>query len=301
MVQRLFSKAIVGAAAIALLGAANASAEETTVRFEVAGQEVVGTLETAEGADNAPIVLMLHGFTGSRDELAVKDTDEGVFSRIARQFSENGFNSLRIDFRGSGESDGEWAATTFSSQIADASAAIDWIKSQDQFMDSKLVVLGWSQGGLVASHAVQENEMVDAVVLLAPVTHPMLTYGGLLGSEAIQKALASPADTPITTQLPWGVETTLNAAFYHEVATTFPTAAISGYTGPLLVVMGDRDEVIAPQPYPGKAWMNYHHGDEALIILDTDHVWSAMEGPALIDEQLMPEITAWLGTALAAE
>lgn len=302
--QSLFAKTTMGVAtlvAATLMTLTTSSAAETIVRFPSAGQEIVGTLETTETATNAPIILMLHGFTGSRDELHVKDTEEGVFSRMSRQFAEKGFNSLRIDFRGSGDSEGDWADTTFSSQIADAASAIDWIKSQDEFMDSRLVILGWSQGGLAAAHAVQENELVDAVVLLAPVTHPLMTYSGLLGLDKVKTALEESADTPITAQLPWGAETTLKAAFYQEMVRTFPVAAISGYPGPLLVIMGDRDQVVAPQPYAGEAWMNYHHGDEKLIILDTDHVWSAPEGPEVIDQQLVPEITAWIGNALAID
>lgn len=96
-----------GALALALLGTAQAA--EEVVSILVDGQMIKATLETPDGtAAPAPVVLMLHGFTGSRDELPVKDTDEGVFSRTARQLAENGFASLRIDFRGSGESEGAW-------------------------------------------------------------------------------------------------------------------------------------------------------------------------------------------------
>jgi dienelactone hydrolase len=65
------------------------------LHFPVQGQRVTGTLCLPQGAP-APVVLMLHGFTGSRDEMAVTGTGEGVFSRSARRLAQHGLASLRI-------------------------------------------------------------------------------------------------------------------------------------------------------------------------------------------------------------
>ena len=47
---------------------------------------------------------MLHGFTGARNELKPLHVEEDIFARTAQHLSEAGYASLRIDFRGSGES-----------------------------------------------------------------------------------------------------------------------------------------------------------------------------------------------------
>jgi hypothetical protein len=62
---------------------------ETLLHFAVQGQRVTGTLCLPQGAP-APVVLMVHGFTGSRDEMAVTGTGEGVFSRSARRLAQVG-------------------------------------------------------------------------------------------------------------------------------------------------------------------------------------------------------------------
>ena len=281
----------VSAAGVALAG-------EDTISITVDGQAVVGTLQTPDEVTNPPVVLLLHGFTGSRDELGVAETEEGVFSRAARVLSENGYASLRIDFRGSGTSEGDWADTTFSGQIADAIAAVDWLKADDRVDGSRMAVLGWSQGGLVASHLANAHPDLDAVVLWAPVVHPIQTYGGILGAELLQQAFASPPETEITATLPWGPETTLKAAFFHEIVTTSPIAAVAGYDGPLLVIVGSQDTTVAPQPASGQVLLDYHDGVEKLAVFDTDHVWSAFTGPAVLDEKMLPETLAWLDAHL---
>ncbi|MEM8741642.1 MAG: alpha/beta hydrolase, partial [Pseudomonadota bacterium] len=79
--------------------AAMAGRAEVTVRLDQAGTPVIGTLTTPAGPP-APAVLLLHGFTGTRDETPVQGTGEGVLERTARHLADAGFASLRIDFRG---------------------------------------------------------------------------------------------------------------------------------------------------------------------------------------------------------
>ena len=275
-----------------------AQAAGDIVSITVDGLAVIGTLETPDGVADPPVVLMLHGFTGSRDELGIAETEEGVFSRAARILAENGYASLRIDFRGSGESEGAWADTTFSGQIADAIAATDWLKADDRVDGERMAVLGWSQGGLVASHLAKARPELDAVVLWAPVVHPIQTFKGLLGVELVQQAFSSPAETEITAVLPWGAETTLKAGFYHELATTSPIAAVVDYPGPLLVVVGSEDTVVAPQPASGQVLLDYHDGVEKLAVFETDHVWGASTGPAVLDELMLPTTLEWLDAHL---
>lgn len=278
---------------VAALAVTPVLAAEAIVDFPVNGQKVMATLETPDGKTGAPVILMLHGFTGSRDELPIKDTDEGVFSRAARLLAGKGYASLRIDFRGSGQSEGKWADTTFSSQIADAVAAIDWLKSNTSVDGTRISIIGWSQGGLVAAHAAKARPEVRAVSLWAPVVDPLYTFSSLLGADMVNKALASSAETEITAKLPWGVETTLKAAYYHELPVTSPVAAVAGFGGPLQVIVGTRDTLVAPQPASGQVLLNYHEGPEELLVFETDHVWDAFAGPQTVDGKMVPSALKW--------
>ena len=271
-----------------------ASAAETKISFNVDGQKVIGTLSTIDNNPKAPVVVMFHGFGGTRDELAIKDTKEGVFSRSARLFAESGYASLRIDFRGSGDSDGKWADTTFSGQIKDGIAAVDWLKANDKVDGSRISILGWSQGGLVAAHVAMARSEVKSVTLWAPVVTPLYTYAGLLGADNVAKGLTSTPDTEITSKLPWGADNTLKASFFKEMPTTSTIAAIAHYPGPLQVIVGSKDTTVTPQPASGQALLDYHDGEERLDVFDTDHVFSAFTGPEVIDQHMVPATLEWL-------
>ncbi|WP_299018490.1 alpha/beta fold hydrolase [uncultured Photobacterium sp.] len=264
-------------------------AAKKDISFNVDGQKVIGTLETPENISKPPVVLMLHGFMGNRHELPVKDTEEGVYSRAARIMAEHGLASLRIDFRGSGDSDAKWEDTTFSSQIEDANAAVNWIKSNNKVDNSKIGILGWSQGGLIASHVAKSNPNIRSVALWAPVTHPFMTFSNLLGADLILEAAASDPEKRFSATTPWGKNTTLKAKFFKEILTKNPIGAIADYQGPLLVIRGSQDNLVINTD----AWMTYHDGVEKLIEFDTDHVWSAFSGPEILDGKMLPETIDW--------
>ena len=92
--------------------AAKAAPTQTVVSFPVDGQKVVGTLELPEGVSKPPVILLLHGVTGKRDEMTIPSVKEGIFARAANAWAAKGFASLRIDFRGFGDSDGKREDTT---------------------------------------------------------------------------------------------------------------------------------------------------------------------------------------------
>lgn len=280
------------ATALCLLALPVAAAEED-VTIPTERGNVIGTLETPEG-EAAPVVLLLHGFGGSRHELAVAGTEDGVFSRTAEAFADAGIATLRIDFRGSGESPGGFETTTFSGQIADAVAALEWLASDDRVDGERTGVIGWSQGGLVASHlAAERPDDVDAVVLWAPVANPLHSYGGLLGAETMAEAAEAAPGEPITFTMPWGAEMTLNREFFDEIAVTSPPAAAAAYPGPLKVIVGANDTVVAPQPAAGQVFLDYHDGPEELVVVEADHVWNVFEGPEMLDEEMIPRSLAW--------
>ena len=263
------------------------------VRIPTGAGDIVGTLETPDGAP-APVVLMLHGFTGARDELGIKDTDEGVFSRTARRFAEAGVATLRIDFRGSGESDGAWADTTFSGQIADAVTAIDWLATDIRVDGTRISLLGWSQGGLVAAHMAAARPDVNSTVLWAPVVLPFRTYAAILGADTVNEAQGADGGALIPAKTPWGADVNLNAAFYQEFGAYSTAAAVAQYDGPLKVIVGLRDTAVEPQPALGEVLMRYHDGPEDLLVLDSDHVWNVFEGPQTMDQEMIPKSLAFI-------
>ncbi|WP_168193155.1 alpha/beta hydrolase family protein [Rhodophyticola sp. CCM32] len=263
------------------------------VRLEVARDSVIGTYQAADGA--GPAVLLLHGFTGTRDELAIEGTDDFVFTRFARALTAAGMPSLRIDFRGSGDSlEMPWEETTFSTQIEDAIAAIDWMAARPEIEGREIAVIGWSQGGLVAAFLAEARPELDGVVLLNPVTAPLDTYGGLFGPEVMAAGMEAAPTVPVSFSLPWGVEMELNGAFFHEIAESDPVGAISRYPGPALVIVGTEDDLVIPQPDMGQRVLDARSNtDDRLDLMEMDHVFNVFTGPETLDQVIAVTIP-WL-------
>ena len=269
------------------------SVSESDISFSSQGQTVVGTLAMPDGEGPAPVVLLLHGFTGTRQELPVVGTEDTMFSRAARWLGERGVASLRIDFRGSGDSEGAWEDTTFSGQIADAGAALDYLETLEGIDSGRASILGLSQGGLVGAAAAARDARVSNLVLWSAVSNPVMSYGILLGYDNLLAGAAA-GDELMTIELPWGAETSLRGPFFEDIFLVDPVAEIASYAGPLLVVNGARDTTVTPQPHAGQVFLDYHEGAEALVLLDGDHIFDVLAGVTEAIDEALAYSLAWL-------
>lgn len=284
------------AALTAMTAAAHAAEEK--IALDSGGTSIAGVLNIPDGSEKPPVVLILHGFTGQKEEFVIGGTETGLFTDIARRLAEAGIASLRIDFAGSGESGGAWEDTTFSGQIADAVAVFDQLQVLPNVDGSRIGILGYSQGGLVGAHLAAARPETDAVVLWAPVTNPIETYGTIMGREKIAAALAAPADKVITSDLSWGGSTNLKARFFHEMPAISAAGAISGYSGPLRLIVGSQETIVAPQPAAAEQLLRYHDGVEDIVVMETDHDFGAGASIAPVDEYLGPSTVSWFSDNL---
>ena len=282
-------------AATALAGSmAEHTVSESDISFSNEGQAIMATLAMPDGEGPFPVALLLHGFTGTRHELPVVGTEDTMFSRAARWLGERGIASLRIDFRGSGESEGAWEDTTFSGQVADAIAALDYLETVDGVDSGEMSIIGLSQGGLVGAATAGRDMRVSNLVLWSAVSNPVMSYGILLGYDTLLAGVAA-GDEALTLMLPWGAEIGLKGPFFEDIFLLDPVAEVANYGGPLLAIVGSRDTTVTPQPHAGQVFLDYHDGAEALVVLDGDHIFDVLVGDvtAVIDEALAYSL-AWL-------
>lgn len=263
---------------------AGALAAEETVTIEVEGMKVVGTLNLPDGVENPPAILLLHGFTGTRDELEIPAVKEGIYERAARMWAEQGMASLRIDYRFNGESEGEFADSTLQAHLADAMAALDWLAASGRVDADRLALVGWSMGGAIgAAVAGRTEQELDAVALWAPGVNMAASITMLFGPETVKKGLAG-GEQPVKATLPWGADVELKPAFFDSLFMLDPVADIVEYDGPLFVAVGTKDDVVFPQPESGQILLDYHDGEEVLFVREMDHVFNAFAGVEQVDE-----------------
>jgi pimeloyl-ACP methyl ester carboxylesterase len=133
----------------------------------VDGFTIAGTHTIAKGKG---AVLWLHGITVNRDEY------QGFFKDGAEFLSDAGVDSLRIDFRGHGDSSGSSLDFSVAGQMLDIDAALRYL-AQYYKRRPNLVIVGCSFGAPPALFAAEQYpKTVDGVILIAPVLSYRRTF-----------------------------------------------------------------------------------------------------------------------------
>ena len=120
--------------------------------IEVENGEEVTAVHHETSSDKC--VFFCHGFGSDK---------EGSYEERAERAVEEGFNAVRFDFRGNGESDGEFIDQNLSSRIKDLETVIDYFDFENVYL------YGMSFGGKVIIHAAEDLEC-EALILKSPVT-----------------------------------------------------------------------------------------------------------------------------------
>jgi putative redox protein len=139
-----------------------------TERFQFTGadgQQLAATLDLPE-REPVAYALFAHCFTCGMNVLAAK--------RIARTLAEQGIAVLRFDFTGIGASEGEFANTTFSSNVADLVRAADHLRETKM---APAILIGHSLGGAAVLAAAEHIPEAKAVVTIAAPSDPVHVTG----------------------------------------------------------------------------------------------------------------------------
>ena len=223
-----------------------------------------GCLHLPEGAKGrVPGVVLCHGLTGQRMESSF------LFVGMSRRLESAGIASLRFDFYGSGESDGEFHQMTVTGERADAEAALDWFKARRQIDASRVGLLGLSMGGYVAACLLGVRSDVKAAVLWSAAGNTRERWIARF-SEAQRLRLERQGWLDLS-----GLR--LSRAFFDDLENNRPYELIARYGGPVLVVHGTKDETVPlqeAQEYVRALKSRPSGATEALFIEDAGHVFA---------------------------
>jgi len=134
-----------------------------TERFQFTGEgghQLAAALDLPDGAVHA-YALFAHCFTCGKDVLAAK--------RIATALAAKGIAVLRFDFTGLGSSEGDFANSTFSSNVADLVHAADHLR---ETRGVPAILIGHSLGGAAILAAAGKIPDAKAVVTVAAPSDP---------------------------------------------------------------------------------------------------------------------------------
>jgi len=132
---------------------------EERVTFLSDGLKIAGIVrqpDTAPAGGRAPALLLLHGFGSNKN---------GAWLKIAADLlAKWGYATLRLDFRGCGESEGERARVICLEQVADTRNAVTYLASRADIDPQRIGVFGHSFGAAVAVYAGGVDDRLAVVI-----------------------------------------------------------------------------------------------------------------------------------------
>lgn len=191
-----------------------------------AGYKLAGTIDMPETEPRA-WALFSHCFAGSRFTPAA--------ARTCKWLAEHGIACLRFDYPGLGQSEGDFAHSSFSMNVADLQGAANWLAEN---YEAPSLLIGHSLGGAVAIRAAKDMPSIKAVATMgAPFdpAHSVLHFADKIGEVDETGAV------PVTLG---GRELTISRDYLEDLAEINPEAYIGLIRKPLLILHSPIDQTV---------------------------------------------------------
>ena len=227
-----------------------AAAAESDVIINGDHGRLAAILRTPDNRLSYPLVMLLHGFSSNKKTR--------LLTSLAAALEKEGIASIRFDFNGHGDSDGEFQDMTIVNEITDAEKVYEYTSRLPGV--TSVSVVGHSQGGLVASMLAGYLglDKIKSVVLMAPAAmlHDNAVAGMLFGVRF--DALRLPEYVIVLGKYKIGrryIETAQRLNVY---------ATAAKYKGPVLIIHGTYDRVV-PYMYGQRYKETYQNADLVLL------------------------------------
>lgn len=207
--------------------------KETALRIESTDGILLDARLTQTDGTAKGMIILVHGIASEKEE-------GGLYTRLAAALAGAGFDSLRFDFRGHGQSSGNSADMTIRGETEDLSAAVACARKD---CNAPLGILAASFGTVSTMNYLKEGGDIRALVLWNPVldlqhtfTRPQMPWGKTLFSEEKRVEMERTGLLHIGAKA-YGRE------LFEEMADHFPYRVLEGLSLPVLTIHGDRDEI----------------------------------------------------------
>lgn len=190
------------------------------------GTAMAGTIDFPDSPPQA-FAIFAHCFAGSRHTPGA--------ARVSKQLTNFGIATLRFDFPGLGQSEGNFADTCFSQNVADIQAAADWLAAN---YSAPQLLMGHSLGGAAALAAANNIRSLKAVATIgAPFdpAHSVLHYADKIGE------VDANGEVEVTLG---GRALTISRLFLEDLAETNPEDYLPRLRKPLMVLHSPIDQTV---------------------------------------------------------
>ena len=166
----------------------NYNIEDVTFTNPKDKNTLAGTLTTPSDKKNFPLVVLISGSGQQNRNSEIFGHKE--FWVIADDFAKKGIGVLRVDDRGTGDSNGATLTMTTENFAGDTNAAVEFLAQKGY---ANIGLIGHSEGGIIAPMVASQNPKVKFIVSMAGPGIPTDELL-LLQSNAIAKASGATED-----------------------------------------------------------------------------------------------------------
>ena len=208
------------------------------------------------------VIIFLHGFPGS--------CQGSTGSRLLGIADKIPCLLLMFDFSHTYLSDGKFEDKLMSKEVEDIKYAINFLEKNYQFR--QLILMGISTGAIDASLYAYKDKRIDKLILMGAESDTKHSVRYDFTDEQVhdfwQKGY-------IRYHAPgkWYHQKKLKKAFYDEFFTLDIPKAIKGYTRPLLIIHGEKDEAV-PLKEAVELFELANKPKQLTIIREADHRFS---------------------------
>lgn len=228
---------------------------EKTVTFNhVVGTMVIGKHNTQQ----SKTILMLHGFASSRNEVG------DLYKKLAFKLAERGYNTLRIDFRGYGDTKIATAKTSYTTMVIDARNAVKYLRKMGV---KNIAVQGFSLGSDVAISAFSHDKSIKNMVLWSTPKTTMAQYYEIKKADRIKAYNKG----KVNIDLGWR-KITLSKNFFESLKKWNVRLEFAAYKGKSLLIAGGND----PLHRDLKVFKQLNKNAHTITIKHTGHIYGVL-------------------------
>jgi putative redox protein len=256
-----------------------------TERFQFTGEGGHQLAASLDLPDQEPIAyaLLAHCFTCGKDVLAAK--------RIAVALAAKGIAVLRFDFTGLGSSEGDFANSTFSSNVADLVRAADHLRETRQ---APAILIGHSLGGAAILAAAGRIPEARAVVTIAAPSDPAHVTG--LFKDRIEdirkygKVEVSLAGRPFD----------ISREFLDDIAEQNLMTQVTNLHKALLIMHAPSDDTVGIENAT-RIFVAARHPKSFVSLAGADHLLSQRRDSAYVADVIAAWVTRYLDPAVSEQ
>jgi len=234
--------------------------KEERVDIEIGTRKIRAIFTHSDSGNKTPVVIICHGYGSTKNRKKYK--------RLVNSLAERGIGSIRFDFFGHGESDGDFGDYIIENGMEDVDAVYNFIAASEFVDSSKIGIFGSSMGGTVAILiASQFNKFnnIKSMVLSAPA----IDYNDIKG--------------------PWPVKK------FHEDSKKYDLYKKAEWIKcPTLIIHGDKDDVVPIEQSEKFIQLLNPDVEKSLRVLEnTTHDFTIEQG-----DEMVALATEWFATRL---